>query len=307
MKTLSGKLVKILLVWMLVLLTLFTAFPNNLVRATPKTVVKVEPHASYTHVGETFNINITVVNVRNLYGVDITLQWNASILKLVEADVRLGRSDGVLYGQIFSPYGENKSICGEGVCRIACVSVAPAPSFNGSGTVARLTFNVTNVGRCKLSLASKLASNLKIHGSAAPIEHTTVDGFFVPIEITASPKIVTVGEKVNVSGFIAPAQADVSVTIWYMVDEENIWSKLVTVKSDVHGNYVYLWLPEKSGKYFLKSTAIILGNEETSLIISVSVNKAEQIPWLYIYIFILAIIIVGAVALLFIYRRRTRR
>jgi len=305
MKILSKPL-KVFLVWVLVFLIFFITLPSNFVDASSKTIVKVEPHASFTHVGETFTVNITVVNVQNLYGVDVTLRWNSSILKLSKVNVRLGESDGILYGHIFSPYGENKSIYEEGECRIVGASVAPAPSFNGSGTIAELTFNVTNTGKCELSLESELASNIIVQGSAAPIEHVTVNGFFGPIEITASPKTVTVGEKVNVSGFIAPAKANVSVTLWYMINGENTWIKLVTVKSDSKGNYGYSWSPEKSGKYFIKSTAIILGDEETSSVISVNVNETEQLPWLYIYIS-LAVIIAAIIALLFMHKRRTRR
>ena len=48
----------------------------GVVQAAPETVVKVEPSSSYANVGETFTINITVVDVQNLYGVEVTLYWN---------------------------------------------------------------------------------------------------------------------------------------------------------------------------------------------------------------------------------------
>ena len=296
---------KIFIVWILTAAISFTIFPNNLVRATPETMVKVEPHASFAHVGETFTVNITVVNVQNLYGLEIDLEWNASILKLTNLDVRLGEPDGVLYGEIFSPYGDNCSICYENKCIITGTSESPAPSFNGSGTIARLTFNVTNVGSCELNLKSELASNLMTPTGVAPIPHTTINGFFGPIEIKVSPKTVTIGENVNVSGCIAPAKADVPVTILYRLNEEE-WQTLETVNTDELGDYEYLWTPQKSGKYYVKSTAVILGSEETSSIISVIVNEPEKPSWVYVGITV--VIIVGViVALLLIYKRRIRR
>ena len=53
-----------------------------IVQDAPETVVRVEPYSSSTYVGETFTINLTVIGVQNLYGVEVTLCWNASVLEL---------------------------------------------------------------------------------------------------------------------------------------------------------------------------------------------------------------------------------
>ncbi|MGC9346249.1 MAG: hypothetical protein ACP5ER_05620, partial [Candidatus Bathyarchaeales archaeon] len=121
-----------------------------------------------------------------LYGVEIALYWNASILEMVNADVRLGvedHPDGVLHNlsdakiSIYS----NKIFQEQGKYVLAASSISPAPSFNGSGNIVRVTFNVTGVGSCDLSLEAKLASNIIPPGSTtvAPITHTTINGFFV--------------------------------------------------------------------------------------------------------------------------------
>jgi hypothetical protein len=53
----------------------------------------------------------------------------------------------------------------------------PAGSFNGTGTVAVLTFNVTDVGTCTLFLDAELASDARI-GQSRPIDHQTLNGYF---------------------------------------------------------------------------------------------------------------------------------
>jgi len=149
------------------------------VEATPETVVKVEPCASSANVGENFTINITVLDVQNLYGLEVNLYWNASILQLVNVDIRLGvesHPDGVLHESFFNITQE-----GEGKYVLAATSISPAPSFNGGGNIVRFTFNVTNSGNSKLDLETQLYDYPPPDREprvSLPIEHTTIDGFF---------------------------------------------------------------------------------------------------------------------------------
>jgi len=149
------------------------------VQAAPETIVKVEPYPSYANVGETSAINLTVADVQNLYGVEVTLYWNASILQVVSVDLRLGvesHPDGVLHESIF--IAENKVTQEQGKYRLAATSVAPAPSFNGTGNIVRVTFTVTSPGNCTLDLETELWDYPAPNQGSMPIEHTTIDGFF---------------------------------------------------------------------------------------------------------------------------------
>jgi len=147
--------------------------------ASPATVVKVEPSSIKAPVGETVTINITLTDVQNLFGLEVTLYWNASILKMTSADVRLGvesNSDGVLHEPVWK--NETKE---EGKYQLMATSkYSDTPSFNGSGNIARITFNVTNIGSCNLNLETDLASKPSPGGVSSPIEHTIIDGFFGP-------------------------------------------------------------------------------------------------------------------------------
>ena len=182
--------IRLILFLALIVLVLFL-IQIATVQATPETIVKVDPHTGSANVGETFTFNITIVDVQNLYGVEVTLYWNSSLLKPVNIDIRLGQTDGVLYNPIYIV--ENSTREGEYV--LAAMSYAPAPSFNGSGNIVRITFNATNSGDSKLDLETLLwdypPPDREPHESL-PIEHTTVDGFFNIIPEFPNTIILTV-------------------------------------------------------------------------------------------------------------------
>lgn len=145
--------------------------------ASPDTLVKVEPSESIANIGETFTVNITITDVQNLFGIEVTLHWDSSILQMMGADVRLGVEsypDGVLH----EPFWKNETIQ-EGKYQLVGISTGrETPSFNGTGNVLRVTFNVTDVGSCELNLEAELADKPPVGGVSSPIAHTTTDGFF---------------------------------------------------------------------------------------------------------------------------------
>jgi len=173
-----SKVKKILLCALL--LQMLITFQTISTNASPAAEVKVEPQSNTASAGENFTINITIIDVQNLFGLDITLYWNASILQIVTAEVRLGvesHPDGVLHEPIFPMQNETNQE--EGKYQLAATSTGQATSsFSGSGNIARITFNVRKAGSCDLNLETKLASKPPLGGVSTPIEHTTIDGFF---------------------------------------------------------------------------------------------------------------------------------
>lgn len=279
--------------------------------ASSETLVKVEPYESIACAGETFTVNITLTDVQNLFGLEVTLNWDASILQIVGIDVRLGvesHPDGILH-EISETAPiliyRNDTIQEQGKYILASSSSSPAPSFNGSGNIVRITFNVTNVGSCKLNLETKLANKPQIGGVSSPIAHTTIDGFFSPIHISVSPTMITLGENINISGFIVPARAGVEVTILYRRERETDWRTLPTVETNEQGNYLYTWQPQESGKYDIRGTAVIGDTEVTSPSALVTVEAQEQPIWPYIII-LAAVIVVAFATAIVIYRKRIK-
>jgi hypothetical protein len=147
------------------------------ITASPDATVKVEPHENTAKVGDMFTVSITIVDVQNLFGLEITLEWDASILQVANIDAQLGVEsypEGVLHEPLY-----NETILEEGKYQLIATSIGPeTPSFNGSGNIVRITFNVANAGSCALNLKAKLASKPLPGNVALPITHTTVDGSF---------------------------------------------------------------------------------------------------------------------------------
>ena len=110
----------------LALAVLLLVWPR-LVSAASETLVEVEPISSSAATGEILGIDITVMNVQNLYSVEVILRWNASILRVVGTDVRLGQSDGVLYNPFL--IAQNQTNQERGEFALAATSYSPAPSF----------------------------------------------------------------------------------------------------------------------------------------------------------------------------------
>ncbi len=163
---------------------LLVLFPIQavLVQAASGTTVSSIPSTTTPDLGETFTVNITVSNVQNLYGVDVELSWNASVLQVLNVDSRLGvesHADGLLHEIL--PDAEidvvEDDVSAEtGNYHIVATSVRPAPSFSGSGNIAVLTFNVTSLGHSGFALETELADYPASGEPANLIEHTTNAG-----------------------------------------------------------------------------------------------------------------------------------
>ena len=168
-------LVLILFATLLTLSLIQPVFPQG----SSNTTVAVNPQVTNALLGETIKVNITLSNVQNLYGVDVTLLWNPSALSVQNIDIRLGvesHPDGVLHetpsADIFIQ--ENITDQANGEYDLIATSIAPAPSFSGSGNIAIITFNVTDVGHSELILITELG-DYNPSGSNL-IDHTDVDG-----------------------------------------------------------------------------------------------------------------------------------
>lgn len=152
------------------------------VQAASSTTISSIPSTTTPASGEIFAVNITVSNVQNLYGVDVELSWNASVLQVLNVDLRLGvesHPDGVLHEILPDAeieIVENDVSAETGTYHIVATSVNPAPSFSGSGNIAVLTFNVTSLGHSGFALETELADYPVSDDPANLIEHVTNAG-----------------------------------------------------------------------------------------------------------------------------------
>ena len=164
-------------------------------QASSGTFVSVVPAQSNARVGETLTVNITIGNVENLYGLDVTFNWNSSVLELQSATSNLGvesHSNGVLHEASGSPVIVAEDIASQetGEYHLVATSQGTADSFNGNGTIATLTFNVTSLGRSEFGLTSELADHpLPGETTSEFITHTDVGGFVDAAAIPEFPEV----------------------------------------------------------------------------------------------------------------------
>jgi hypothetical protein len=143
----------------------------------------VLPNTNTADVGQSFTINITVSDVQNLYGLDVTVDWNSSILQLANVDIRLAPADtdGVLYNSSLAPVLIQTNSTYPGNYEIAATSVNPAPSFNGTGNIVKITFTVIASGYSSINFEkSQLWDCARVRDPplSEPIPHSTIGGQF---------------------------------------------------------------------------------------------------------------------------------
>lgn len=139
----------------------------------PNTKVCVVPSMTEVWVGQDFTVSINITDVVNLYGLDIPLGWNSTLLEHINHTVKIpveDYPDGVLHHPVMKVKDEVNET--SGTYWVAYTSVNPAPSFNGSGIVYEIIFHAKNVGNCTLNIFySKLVDR---EGNSIP--HDTVNG-----------------------------------------------------------------------------------------------------------------------------------
>ena len=158
--------------------SLIALFPLQYGQAqTSRPIVSVVPKTNSVLVGDTLTVNITISNVQNLYGLDLTLNWNSSAVRTVTRETFLGIEsypNGILYSPLVVV--EDSVNQESGVFHLVAFSEGAAPSFNGSGTIAILTFNITGAGHSTLTLQSELSDHPLPEEDAEFIEHDDVSG-----------------------------------------------------------------------------------------------------------------------------------
>jgi hypothetical protein len=161
--------------------------------------VSVVPAQNAVNVGETLTVNITISNVQNLYGIDVTVNWNSSALQILKVTDWLGvesYAGGVLHETPSYPVeiAVNDTSREAGAYQIVATSQGAADPFSGSGTIATLTFNVTGTGQSTINLVSELADHPAIgETNSEPIAHSDFGASVNAASIPEFPQIVGLG------------------------------------------------------------------------------------------------------------------
>jgi hypothetical protein len=158
--------------------------------------VKVDPSLTEYYVkatGKEFTVAVKILDMQNLYGFDLKFRWNTTYLEYVDRSVRIPRDtylDGVLWNPILQLADEVNATAG--TYWIAYSSIAPAPAFNGSGTVFTMTFRVLYhpvQPEPDANITLELYSTDLAEKGGDPILHATEDGTVI---LHALPPVSTI-------------------------------------------------------------------------------------------------------------------
>jgi len=142
--------------------------------ASEPTVYMNPPQAS-ARVGESASINISIVDATDIYAWEFFLKWEPySVFNYVDSfNVIITEGDFLKRGgQTFM--ARKIELPPIGQMQVGCLLIGKISGVNGSGTLAKLTFQVREEGNAKLSLQDTklLDSSLKL------LAHKTQDGSF---------------------------------------------------------------------------------------------------------------------------------
>jgi len=143
------------------------------------TAVNAQASSTQPQVGDTLSLTIKISDAQSLFGVDVTLDWNPSILKFVSVTPQLGvesHPGGVLHESSSYPIeiDNNDASQADGQYHLLATSTGSStPAFSGSGNIAVLTFKVTAAGHAGLTFDNVELSTIASDGSVSLVTPST--------------------------------------------------------------------------------------------------------------------------------------
>jgi hypothetical protein len=108
------------------------------------TTVYVDPDKVVRSIGQDFVVNISISNVANLYAWECKIEWNMTVLELVNV------TEGTFLKKAGSTFFSSKLNETFGHVVIDCTLLGDSAGANGSGLLASIQFHVKNEGACDL-------------------------------------------------------------------------------------------------------------------------------------------------------------
>jgi hypothetical protein len=131
-------------------------------------VLYVSPEVSVAQVGQELRVDINVSNVTDLYGWELRLSYNNTILNLTDV------AEGTFLRSAGATYFTYKTSDTADSLKADCTLIGDAPGPQGNGTLATVIFHVQNSGVCPLNLtdATLLSSLIE------DMNYTVTNGVF---------------------------------------------------------------------------------------------------------------------------------
>jgi hypothetical protein len=139
-------IIVVCLIAILVVVVAYVILSSHQPTSAPVTQLFVEPETVQGTTGQDLTLNVSISNITDLYGWEFYLGWNSSLLSLVNVNEGPFLMSG---GNTYFTYTLNTT--NEHVI-VDCTLEGLIPGVSGNGTLATVTFNVTNAGECPLNL-----------------------------------------------------------------------------------------------------------------------------------------------------------
>lgn len=165
------------------------------------TTVAISPASGQLACGETQAIDIRISNVQDLFGVDISVSFDAGVLEVEDADaaapnVNVSPGDLPAVANNQGMIQTNKADNDSGIVSYAAIRVNPAPAQSGSGVIAQIRFKGKAAGSSAITLESVMLANSSASPIAADLSNgsltVTCDGSPAPTRPSATRPVPTV-------------------------------------------------------------------------------------------------------------------
>jgi hypothetical protein len=137
------------------------------------TVLFVEPKTVQGTTGQDFTVNVSISNVADLYGWQIELSWNSSLLNVTNVlEGPMLKSSG--NSTFFSPVVNNDAGNLRALCTRLLSFGSNVTGVSGHGTLMTVQFEVIGSGACDLNLYGTQL----LDSNSRAISHTVQSGHF---------------------------------------------------------------------------------------------------------------------------------
>jgi hypothetical protein len=208
--------------------------------------VAVSPPSITASVGQDCSVDVDISNVSDLYGWEFYLGWNSSLLSFVSVNEGPFLQSG---GNTYFTYYLNTT--NEHII-VDCTLEGEIPGVSGNGTLATITFDVTNAGQCQLNLYNvdlRDSSDAEIPSQAISGNFTSLLHDVAVTSVIASPTITLPGTIVNVNVTVQDEGNFAEVfNLTAYINSQAIGTQQVSLNIGDSGNLSFTWNTTGYGK-----------------------------------------------------------
>ena len=146
---------------------------------------------------EYFGWTINITDVSGLYGFEIKIEWNNSLITFQTVSYTANLNDMWGAGQWYKFINETGVSSGTGFYRLIAFGMSPAPSFTGNHQLFTVTFKVQDpLSNHNRTTLLHFATNKLSDIDSGPITNTPVDGLYTVLGSSTPAISMTPGNKI---------------------------------------------------------------------------------------------------------------